>query len=146
MKEKCFAVAWIFFQQPTWRLWGEEKADGALYTVYLKKVRYHRPTRSLSSSHSVSESKILRENTYMLQHNIYTVFIFVIIIIIVFALICQEMNFCDQTRLQTNSHSNFNTSDRLKFSVLGNELRKVQNLQVKMCLLHKLPCSENGMR
>lgn len=48
------AVACFFFQQPTWRLWGEEKADGALYTVYLKKVRYHRPTRSLSSSHSVS--------------------------------------------------------------------------------------------
>lgn len=35
--------------QPTWRLWGEEKVDGAIYTVYLKKVRYHRPTRSASS-------------------------------------------------------------------------------------------------
>ncbi|KAK9869539.1 hypothetical protein WA026_003295 [Henosepilachna vigintioctopunctata] len=44
--------------QPTWRLWGEEKADGALYTVYLKKVRYHRPTRSLSSSHSDSDDEI----------------------------------------------------------------------------------------
>ncbi|XP_050309313.1 ral guanine nucleotide dissociation stimulator-like 1 isoform X7 [Anthonomus grandis grandis] len=43
---------------PTWRLWGEEKADGALYTVYLKKVRYHRPTRSLSSSHSDSDDEI----------------------------------------------------------------------------------------
>ncbi|XP_059060502.1 ral guanine nucleotide dissociation stimulator-like 1 isoform X4 [Achroia grisella] len=35
--------------QPTWRLWGEERVDGAIYTVYLKKVRYHRPTRSASS-------------------------------------------------------------------------------------------------
>ncbi|KAK5645704.1 hypothetical protein RI129_004168 [Pyrocoelia pectoralis] len=40
---------------PTWRLWGEEKTDGALYTVYLKKVRYHRPTKSVSSS-SYSDS------------------------------------------------------------------------------------------
>ncbi|XP_072393342.1 ral guanine nucleotide dissociation stimulator-like 1 isoform X4 [Diabrotica undecimpunctata] len=46
------------FETPTWRLWGEEKADGALYTVYLKKVRYHRPTRSLSSSHSDSDDEI----------------------------------------------------------------------------------------
>ncbi|XP_026325565.1 ral guanine nucleotide dissociation stimulator isoform X3 [Hyposmocoma kahamanoa] len=35
--------------QPTWRLWGEERVEGAIYTVYLKKVRYHRPTRSASS-------------------------------------------------------------------------------------------------
>ncbi|XP_021924640.1 ral guanine nucleotide dissociation stimulator-like 1 isoform X3 [Zootermopsis nevadensis] len=35
--------------QPTWRLWGEERVDGAIYTVYLKKVRYHRPTKSVSS-------------------------------------------------------------------------------------------------
>ncbi|XP_039765085.1 ral guanine nucleotide dissociation stimulator isoform X4 [Pararge aegeria] len=34
---------------PTWRLWGEERVDGAIYTVYLKKVRYHRPTRCASS-------------------------------------------------------------------------------------------------
>ncbi|KAL3177199.1 hypothetical protein MRX96_009891 [Rhipicephalus microplus] len=34
-------------QQPSWRLWGEEKSDGAVYTVYLKKVRYH-PSSSLS--------------------------------------------------------------------------------------------------
>ncbi|XP_017780060.1 PREDICTED: ral guanine nucleotide dissociation stimulator-like 1 [Nicrophorus vespilloides] len=47
-----------YIKQPTWRLWGEEKADGALYTVYLKKVRYHRPTRSLSSSHSDSDDEI----------------------------------------------------------------------------------------
>ncbi|XP_044268325.1 ral guanine nucleotide dissociation stimulator-like 1 isoform X1 [Tribolium madens] len=47
-----------YVKQPTWRLWGEEKSDGALYTVYLKKVRYHRPTRSLSSSHSDSDDEI----------------------------------------------------------------------------------------
>ncbi|XP_077296195.1 ral guanine nucleotide dissociation stimulator-like isoform X2 [Arctopsyche grandis] len=34
---------------PTWRLWGEERTNGAIYTVYLKKVRYHRPTKSASS-------------------------------------------------------------------------------------------------
>lgn len=39
--------------QPTWRLWGEEKGDGVIYTVYLKKVRYHRPTKSLSASVSI---------------------------------------------------------------------------------------------
>jgi hypothetical protein len=39
----------FWFQQPTWRLWGEERVDGGIYTVYLKKVRYHRPTKSVSS-------------------------------------------------------------------------------------------------
>ncbi|KAL1124033.1 hypothetical protein AAG570_001803, partial [Ranatra chinensis] len=34
---------------PTWKVWGEERVDGAVYTVYLKKVRYHRPTHSISS-------------------------------------------------------------------------------------------------
>ncbi|XP_028175628.1 ral guanine nucleotide dissociation stimulator isoform X2 [Ostrinia furnacalis] len=38
-----------WYVKPTWRLWGEERVDGAVYTVYLKKVRYHRPTRSASS-------------------------------------------------------------------------------------------------
>ncbi|KAF2352765.1 Ras guanine-nucleotide exchange factors catalytic domain [Trinorchestia longiramus] len=33
---------------PTWRLWGEERVDGAIYTVYLKKVRYHHPSRSIT--------------------------------------------------------------------------------------------------
>ncbi|XP_076314128.1 ral guanine nucleotide dissociation stimulator-like [Tachypleus tridentatus] len=28
-------------QQPSWRLWGEEKTDQAVYSIYLKKVRYH---------------------------------------------------------------------------------------------------------
>ncbi|XP_014272461.1 ral guanine nucleotide dissociation stimulator-like 1 isoform X2 [Halyomorpha halys] len=35
--------------QPIWKLWGEERIDGAIYTVYLKKVRYHRPTHSVQS-------------------------------------------------------------------------------------------------
>ncbi|XP_054736156.1 ral guanine nucleotide dissociation stimulator-like 1 isoform X1 [Anastrepha obliqua] len=30
--------------KPTWRLWGEEHEKNAIFTVYLKKVRYHRPT------------------------------------------------------------------------------------------------------
>lgn len=38
-----------FFQQPTWRLWGEEREKDVIFTVYLKKVRYHRPTPSASS-------------------------------------------------------------------------------------------------
>ena len=37
-----------YFQQPTWRLWGEEKVEGAIYTVYLKKVRYNTPSRSVT--------------------------------------------------------------------------------------------------
>ncbi|XP_063697385.1 ral guanine nucleotide dissociation stimulator-like 1 isoform X2 [Culicoides brevitarsis] len=33
-----------WYIKPTWRLWGEEKEESdAIYTVYLKKVRYHRP-------------------------------------------------------------------------------------------------------
>lgn len=50
-----------FFQQPTWRLWGEEREKDAVFTVYLKKVRYHRPTPSASSvsimSHNHQEQK-----------------------------------------------------------------------------------------
>jgi len=34
-------------QQPTWRYWGEERLPGAIYTVYLKKVRYHSPSKSV---------------------------------------------------------------------------------------------------
>ncbi|KAF4521268.1 hypothetical protein B566_EDAN008471 [Ephemera danica] len=34
---------------PTWRLWGEERVAGAIFTVYLKKVRYHRPNKSVSA-------------------------------------------------------------------------------------------------
>ncbi|XP_067643510.1 ral guanine nucleotide dissociation stimulator-like 1 isoform X2 [Eurosta solidaginis] len=32
------------YTKPTWRLWGEEHEKNAIFTVYLKKVRYHRPT------------------------------------------------------------------------------------------------------
>ncbi|XP_044579621.1 ral guanine nucleotide dissociation stimulator isoform X1 [Cotesia glomerata] len=49
--------------QPTWRLWGEEKCDGVIYTVYLKKVRYHRPTRSISASDSEDEISHLEWET-----------------------------------------------------------------------------------
>ncbi|XP_017843496.1 ral guanine nucleotide dissociation stimulator-like 1 isoform X4 [Drosophila busckii] len=34
---------------PTWRLWGEEHEKNAIFTVYLKKVRYHRPTPTASN-------------------------------------------------------------------------------------------------
>ncbi|KAF7395711.1 hypothetical protein HZH68_009761 [Vespula germanica] len=50
-------------QIPTWRLWGEERGDGVIYTVYLKKVRYHRPTRSLSASDSDDEISHLEWET-----------------------------------------------------------------------------------
>lgn len=44
-----------FFQQPTWRLWGEESEKDVIFTVYLKKVRYHLPTPSASSvSYTIS--------------------------------------------------------------------------------------------
>ncbi|XP_011298080.1 ral guanine nucleotide dissociation stimulator isoform X1 [Fopius arisanus] len=52
-----------YVQQPTWRLWGEERCDGVVYTVYLKKVRYHRPTRSLSASDSDDEISHLEWET-----------------------------------------------------------------------------------
>ncbi|KAL7298737.1 hypothetical protein TKK_0008488 [Trichogramma kaykai] len=52
-----------YVQQPTWRLWGEEKGDGVIYTVYLKKVRYHRPTKSLSNSDSEDEISHLEWET-----------------------------------------------------------------------------------
>ncbi|XP_014204079.1 ral guanine nucleotide dissociation stimulator isoform X2 [Copidosoma floridanum] len=48
---------------PTWRLWGEEKGDGVIYTVYLKKVCYHRPTRSISTSDSDDEISHLEWET-----------------------------------------------------------------------------------
>ncbi|XP_025832732.1 ral guanine nucleotide dissociation stimulator-like 1 [Agrilus planipennis] len=47
-----------YVKQPTWRLWGEERSEGAVYTVYLKKVRYHRPTRNISTSNSDSDDEI----------------------------------------------------------------------------------------
>ena len=32
----------LFCLQSTWRLWGEEKVEGAVFSVYLKKVTYLR--------------------------------------------------------------------------------------------------------
>lgn len=34
-------------QQQTWKLWGEEKEEDSVYTIYLKKVRYQNPTKTL---------------------------------------------------------------------------------------------------
>ena len=45
---ELFILSLKYFQQPTWRLWGEEKVDGGIYTVYLKKVRYNTPSRSVN--------------------------------------------------------------------------------------------------
>ncbi|BES89425.1 Ral guanine nucleotide [Nesidiocoris tenuis] len=42
--------------QPTWKVWGDEKVDGAIYTIYLKKVRYHRPTHTIASADDCGES------------------------------------------------------------------------------------------
>ncbi|XP_059092463.1 ral guanine nucleotide dissociation stimulator-like 1 isoform X3 [Tigriopus californicus] len=42
----------LSFKQPTWRYWGEEKCPGAIYTVYLKKVRYHSPSKSIINGES----------------------------------------------------------------------------------------------
>uniref|UniRef100_A0A182LXN5 Guanine-nucleotide releasing factor n=1 Tax=Anopheles culicifacies TaxID=139723 RepID=A0A182LXN5_9DIPT len=53
----------ISFQQPTWRLWGEEREENAIYTVYLKKVRYHRPTPIASSQDSDDEISHLEWET-----------------------------------------------------------------------------------
>lgn len=44
-----FSCFWVQ-QLPTWRLWGEEKTEGAVYAVYLKKVRYHVPSKAISVS------------------------------------------------------------------------------------------------
>ncbi|XP_029164564.1 ral guanine nucleotide dissociation stimulator isoform X1 [Nylanderia fulva] len=60
---KCQSSTQWYVQQPTWRLWGEERGDGVIYTVYLKKVRYHRPTRSLSASDSDDEISHLEWET-----------------------------------------------------------------------------------
>ena len=33
-----FVIKIIYIFQSTWRLWGEEKVEGAVFSVYLKKV------------------------------------------------------------------------------------------------------------
>nr|XP_053641691.1 ral guanine nucleotide dissociation stimulator-like 1 isoform X2 [Cherax quadricarinatus] len=48
---------------PTWRLWGEEKCEGAIYTVYLKKVRYHHPSRSITQESDDDEISHLEWET-----------------------------------------------------------------------------------
>merc|ERR1719512_344691 len=45
-------------EQPTWRLWGEEKVEGGIFSVYLKKVRYHTPSRSINSDDEDSISHL----------------------------------------------------------------------------------------
>lgn len=45
-------------EQPTWRLWGEERIEGAVYTVYLKKVRYHSPSKSITSESEQNDDGI----------------------------------------------------------------------------------------
>nr|CAD7425745.1 unnamed protein product [Timema monikensis] len=57
------------FQQPTWRLWGEERVEGAVYTVYLKKVRYHRPTKSISSDQS-SPNGVSNLNSFITSQSV----------------------------------------------------------------------------
>ncbi|XP_050093231.1 ral guanine nucleotide dissociation stimulator-like 1 isoform X2 [Anopheles aquasalis] len=52
-----------WYVKPTWRLWGEEREENAIYTVYLKKVRYHRPTPSASSQDSDDEISHLEWET-----------------------------------------------------------------------------------
>ncbi|KFM73458.1 hypothetical protein X975_04405, partial [Stegodyphus mimosarum] len=46
--------------QPSLKLWGEEEIDGAIYTVYLKKVRYHHATDDYSDQVSHLEWETIR--------------------------------------------------------------------------------------
>ncbi|XP_058466846.1 ral guanine nucleotide dissociation stimulator-like 1 isoform X1 [Malaya genurostris] len=61
-QRKTSTTRW-YVKQPTWRLWGEEREEDAIYTVYLKKVRYHRPTPSASSQDSDDEISHLEWET-----------------------------------------------------------------------------------
>ncbi|XP_035213055.1 ral guanine nucleotide dissociation stimulator-like 1 isoform X2 [Stegodyphus dumicola] len=45
---------------PSLKLWGEEEIDGAIYTVYLKKVRYHHATDVYSDQVSHLEWETIR--------------------------------------------------------------------------------------
>ncbi|XP_034658212.1 ral guanine nucleotide dissociation stimulator-like 1 isoform X1 [Drosophila subobscura] len=51
------------YTKPTWRLWGEEHEKNAIFTVYLKKVRYHRPTPTASNQDSDDEISHLEWET-----------------------------------------------------------------------------------
>uniref|UniRef100_A0A1Q3FU09 Putative guanine-nucleotide releasing factor n=1 Tax=Culex tarsalis TaxID=7177 RepID=A0A1Q3FU09_CULTA len=62
-KEQPRSTTRWYVKQPTWRLWGEEREKDAIYTVYLKKVRYHRPTPSASSQDSDDEISHLEWET-----------------------------------------------------------------------------------
>ena len=53
----------FIFQAPTWRLWGEEKIDGAIHTVYLKKVRYHHPSKTIAQESDDDEISHLEWET-----------------------------------------------------------------------------------
>ncbi|XP_066986341.1 ral guanine nucleotide dissociation stimulator-like 1 isoform X3 [Macrobrachium rosenbergii] len=53
----------VNYKAPTWRLWGEEKCEGAIYTVYLKKVRYHHPSRSITQESDDDEISHLEWET-----------------------------------------------------------------------------------
>ncbi|XP_047472834.1 ral guanine nucleotide dissociation stimulator-like isoform X2 [Penaeus chinensis] len=59
-------TTWYIFEEkeaPTWRLWGEEKTEDAIYTVYLKKVRYHHPSRSITQESDDDEISHLEWET-----------------------------------------------------------------------------------
>lgn len=50
-------------EQQSWRLWGDEKSDDAVCSVYLKKVRYHNPGRTAIDSDSDDEISHLEWET-----------------------------------------------------------------------------------
>ncbi|XP_013115996.1 ral guanine nucleotide dissociation stimulator-like 1 isoform X2 [Stomoxys calcitrans] len=53
-KKNCYS-----YVKPTWRVWGEEKDTDIIYTVYLKKVCYHRPTPSAANPDSEDDISYL---------------------------------------------------------------------------------------
>ncbi|XP_037082215.1 ral guanine nucleotide dissociation stimulator-like 1 [Pollicipes pollicipes] len=59
------ASRWYVYQSPqqSWRLWGDEKSDDAVCSVYLKKVRYHHPGRTAADSDSDDEISHLEWET-----------------------------------------------------------------------------------
>lgn len=68
-KNFTFTDSECSYQQPTWRLWGEEREQDAIFTVYLKKVRYHRPTLSTNSSVSQNNKPTVYEYEYCFVFN-----------------------------------------------------------------------------